>query len=141
MIRLPPESTRTDTLFPYTPLFRSHDRLPGPRDPDGGHVLRPRYPGVLRLLRGRADPDVPDHRGVGRSATGLCRLQVLPLYDGRLGADDDRHPGDVLAGRDHRHPDADGVRFRGRRSEEHTSELQSLLRISYVIFCLTTKNT
>src|SRR3546814_5243377 len=91
MIRLPPESTRTDTLFPYTPLFRSHDRLPGPRDPDGGHVLRPRYPGVLRLLRGRADPDVPDHRGVGR------------------------------------------------RSEEHTSELQSLMRISYAVFCLKKK--
>src|SRR3546814_7954950 len=94
MILRPPRSTRTDTLFPYTTLVRSavdpadpdlhpgelgsrpdqgqgiHDRLPGPRDPDGGHVLRPRYPGVLRLLRGRADPDVPDHRGVGRSATG-----------------------------------------------------------------------
>src|SRR3546814_10154866 len=86
MIRRPPRSTRTDTLFPYTTLFRSG--LPRPR----------------RHLPGR-----------GRGVVG-----------GRPGA----HPGGARA---HRHA---GLL---RRSEEHTSELQSLMRISYAVFCLKKK--
>src|SRR3546814_6851582 len=81
MIRRPPRSTRTDTLFPYTTLFRS--------------------------------------RG------GSC-----------LGAPPRRHPVCDVAG-------SNGVRPEpgrwSRRSEEHTSELQSLMRISYAVFCLKKK--
>src|SRR3546814_1975059 len=85
MIRLPPRSTRTDTLFPYTTLFRSHDLA------------------------------VMDVEAVGerqRRALLDVRLDVV-LVDG----------GDLLVG----------------RSEEHTSELQSLMRISYAVFCLKKK--
>ena len=85
-----------------------HDRVPRARDLHGRHVLRARSRAVLRLLRGRADPDVPDHRRVGRPAARLCRLQVLPLHAARLGADaagDHRH---LLAARHHRPADGHG---------------------------------
>src|SRR3546814_15097362 len=91
MIRRPPGSTRTDTLFPYTTLFRSFHHL--------GH--RDRF--VVGVLR-----------------TGLGRLVVLGS-----GRERQLH---AVAGR------------RGARSEEHTSELQSLMRISYAVFCLTKKS-
>src|SRR3546814_9394821 len=101
MRRRPPRSTRTDTLFPYTTLFRS---------PAGS-----RGEGIWHLAGGR---------GSGRRA--------------RLDAPDDG------VGPAHRH----GAERRtgaacapGRRSEEHTSELQSLMRISYAVFCLKKKNT
>src|SRR3546814_2304267 len=106
MVRRPPRCTRTDTLFPYTTLFRSRgDRARGARD--GDRDLAP-LPGV---------PDVPadgdgDHRGDEHR-------------DGRVRQ--------LLGGR-HR----DG-RHRPGRSEEHTSELQSLMRISYAVFCLKQK--
>src|SRR3546814_2749490 len=70
MIRRPPRSTRTDTLFPYTTLFRSADRQTQTT------TAKPACGGVVRLLKGA-----------------------------------------------------------GKRSEEHTSELQSLMRISYAVFC------
>src|SRR3546814_9896276 len=92
MIRRPPRSTRTDTLFPYTTLFRSkdpealprHGRAELPGDPRRA-CQHPLPPGLRRLAGGAA----------------------------------------ALAG----------------RSEEHTSELQSLMRISYAVFCLKKKNT
>src|SRR3546814_4225258 len=94
MRRRPPRSTRTDTLFPYTTLFRS--------GPDGGpHVRAP----------ARARP----REGGGRTA--------------RFGA----HRDFVITFTSTAH------RENGRRSEEHTSELQSLMRISYAVFCLTKK--
>src|SRR3546814_1746918 len=80
MIRRPPRSTRTDTLFPYTTLFRSQ------------HLIK-----VVMAVQG---------------------------------------PGDkVFNNAAH-----DGSRHHRRRSEEHTSELQSLMRISYAVFCLKKKN-
>src|SRR3546814_14042559 len=79
MIRRPPRSTRTDTLFPYTTLFRSRDRR-----------RRRRHAAVVDAARDRRRP-----RG-----------------SGGIGVD---------------------------RSEEHTSELQSLMRISYAVFCLKKK--
>ena len=82
---------------------------------DGRHVLRARLRGLLHVLRGRADPDVPDHRRLGRAAAGLFGLQVLPLHAARLGADAagaDRH---VFHRRHHRHPDPDAPR-RSRRA-------------------------
>src|SRR3546814_17121765 len=93
MIRRPPRSTRTDTLFPYTTLFRSHQLL------EAAH---------------RAELRVRDQRGHG--AADRC-FHV----DGRVVA------GFGQAARQH------------DRSEEHTSELQSLMRISYAVFCLKKK--
>src|SRR3546814_6537503 len=92
MIRRPPRSTRTDTLFPYTTLFRSGRRR--------GSQLLPAPLADARLLA------VPDR------------------LDGALAADGH------LPGALHEVPP---------RSEEHTSELQSLMRISYAVFCLKKK--
>src|SRR3546814_3562394 len=109
MIRRPPRSTRTDTLFPSTTLFRSRDAG------SGGCV-------VLRLADGL------DRPGAGR-ADGVVAgdLELLAAGDGRGGGRGDR----TL-----REDDGDVT-----RSEEHTSELQSLMRISYAVFCLKTKKT
>src|SRR3546814_8932427 len=105
MIRRPPRSTRTDTLFPYTTLFRSG--LPE----DGQAGLDPGR-GDGRLL----DRDLD--RAAARRTAGDLRPEV--------------HQPEVRAGRSDRRP--------GRpRSEEHTSELQSLMRISYAVFCLKKK--
>src|SRR3546814_2416320 len=97
MRRRPPRSTRTDTLFPYTTLFRSvpprnrqddvAERLPVPQNPEFGATV--------------AQPDIGG-----------------PVL--RFGIDPERD--------------------RPYRSEEHTSELQSLMRISYAVFCLKKKN-
>src|SRR3546814_7510314 len=92
MLRRPPRSTRTDTLFPYTTLFRSF----------GGGALKPASGPALSHERYRQFPRHPE------------RFSRFPV--------DDRpcRPG-------------------GGRSEEHTSELQSLMRISYAVFCLKKK--
>src|SRR3546814_1281694 len=95
MIRRPPRSTRTDTLFPYTTLFRAADLRACCPDPVGAPALR---------MGGR-------RRAVPRQ---------LLSRDGGAGG-------------------SKPVRARHRRSEEHTSELQSLMRISYAVFCLNKK--
>src|SRR3546814_1926181 len=87
MIRRPPRSTRTDTLFPYTTLFRS-----------------------CRPDRSRYDPP---------SRARFCRYRRRRARRRRTAGGADRQP----------------------RSEEHTSELQSLMRISYAVFCLKKKKT
>src|SRR3546814_10552792 len=110
MIRRPPRSTRTDTLFPYTTLFRSRParaaRLhpPRPEGDQGGGGNIPHQSG----------PECRDrhHRTQGGRGPGVA------VAGGRLAR--------------HRAADAD-------RSEEHTSELQSLMRISYAVFCLKKK--
>src|SRR3546814_13485035 len=99
MIRRPPRSTRTDTLFPYTTLFRSAVRRHGQ-----GNGL-------------------PGSR-VGRSGAREYRLR--PQVDGGRSPYRAAHP--VRAA-------SDGGSHRSSRSEEHTSELQSLMRISYAVFC------
>src|SRR3546814_8415385 len=104
MIRRPPRSTRTDTLFPYTTLFRSPELL---RQPE----LR-REGGGQELLRDRARRDRPGAGGDHRRAAQVA-LELRPR------AQRDRALHD--------------------RSEEHTSELQSLMRISYAVFCLKKK--
>src|SRR3546814_6960834 len=116
MIRRPPRSTRTDTLFPYTTLFRSH----------GLHGI------------GLADHALADFL---LHLEQLLALALQHLVDWNAGpARDDR--GDVLGRHflaQHR-ARAFGLRV-GKRSEEHTSELQSLMRISYAVFCLKKKKT
>src|SRR3546814_2872696 len=114
MIRRPPRSTRTDTLFPYTTLFRS-GRLGDP----AVHILGEQH----EVLDRRLGPDRDDHATAGG--------ELL-----------DERPRDVGCGRGHH--DAVERRRLGPariRSEEHTSELQSLMRISYAVFCLKKKNT
>src|SRR3546814_10610292 len=96
MIRRPPTSTRTDTLFPYTTLFRSRAA---------------RLTAAARL-HGVPEEGVVPHLG--------------SLIEERAGTRLD----DLLEGL---------VGMLGARSEEHTSELQSLMRISYDVFCLNTK--
>src|SRR3546814_12825446 len=92
MIRRPPRSTRTDTLFPYTTLFRSDVRL---IQDWGWNVNRP--------LRGTLPHRFPEGR-----------MLQIPISRNAMTAT--------------------------CRSEEHTSELQSLMRISYAVFCLKKKN-
>src|SRR3546814_7378574 len=101
MIRRPPRSTRTDTLFPYTTLFRSRWLLGGGVGPPGQAELAP--PRSPQLARGL------DH---GAEATEGAR--DLRVEAGQEVAEE-------------------------ARSEEHTSELQSLMRISYAVFCLKKK--
>src|SRR3546814_6234134 len=105
MIRRPPRSTPTATLFPYTTLFRSGLGSEGAEDTaDGVRETEPR-PHDDRGLLGFSDVTLGCGGRFARAT--LC---------GRAGA-----------GR------------RGARSEEHTSELQSLMRISYAVFCLKKK--
>src|SRR3546814_8006202 len=97
MIRRPPRSTRTDTLFPYTTLFRS----PGP--------------GPTRVRRGPGQLSGRQHQrlGVAERWQLPARLPVASLLRLRFG--------------------------HSARSEEHTSELQSIMCISYAVFCLKKK--
>src|SRR3546814_3048843 len=110
MIRRPPRSTRTDTPFPYTTLFRSPRSRRAFRD----HVR----PQLLGLAPARA-------QRVGRERT-------------IIGAEAERGAIGEMAGRQIVAPRAQHLAQ--RRSEEHTSELQSLMRISYAVFCLKKKN-
>src|SRR3546814_2919349 len=103
MLRRPPRSTRTDTLFPYTTLFRSRSLFHFASE----HTLKKRGLDDVSAMLGCSDRMAVAHRlksmlfGPSRAHRGKLRLN---------------------------------------RSEEHTSELQSLMRISYAVFCLK-KNT
>src|SRR3546814_10527758 len=117
MLRRQPRSTRTYTLFPYTTLFRS---------PDGDQVFGI---GIGILVDAAQDDErtAPQRR---RARTGLRRLQ--------RGNDALRKPGPRLQP----FPTLGivAVDVPPQRSEEHTSELQSLMRSSYAVFCLKKKN-
>src|SRR3546814_18581353 len=104
-IRLPPRSTRTDTLFPYTTLFRSRR--------DRGRRCGSAVDDLLADRR----PDADAERRRRAAPLRLERLLVLPLPERAASA----------------------CRAPLPRSEEHTSELQSLMRISYAVFCLKKK--
>src|SRR3546814_7351671 len=91
MLRRPPRSTRTDTLFPYTPLFRSLPAAPVPVQPSSADKTQ-------------ADETGPEPEAT-EQAEALAKPAAPPTW----------------------------------RSEEHTSELQSLMRISYAVFCLKKK--
>src|SRR3546814_10266649 len=104
MVRRPPRSTRTDTLFPYTTLFRS----------------QPCWKPAHRLGRPALVAEIVKTR--------RCGWYYRVLEPGVVVA------GDVLKLEARPYPDWTV------RSEEHTSELQSLMRISYAVFCLKKKN-
>src|SRR3546814_10767273 len=109
MIRRPPRTTRTETLFPYTTLFRSRILSSAP----GDQLRRPLRREQLSLHHPRD--------GLFRSRRSARRppRRCLPPVAGAL------RPRQL--------------RFGLARSEEHTSELQSLMRISYAVFCLKKK--
>src|SRR3546814_4893623 len=119
MLRRPPRSTRTDTLFPYTTLFRSST----------GHPARPRFcrKAVRGTRHGRGHECALGH-GAGR-ATKAARACHAVDARGRAGG---LRP---KGARVEQHGALAGM----ARSEEHTSELQSLMRISYAVFCLKKK--
>src|SRR3546814_19685664 len=94
MIRRPPRSTRTDTLFPYTTLFRSNfERIATPYSPPSWFIAFAKKNSILSFFASNGECYQPKNHHV----------QI--------------------------------------RSEEHTSELQSLMRISYAVFCLKKKNS
>src|SRR3546814_5543797 len=138
MIPLPPRSTRTDPLFPDASLCRSPQRVPlGQVD---RQPLRERHAGALRvglaLPFGDVRVDALLHFADAdpRKLASLAGGDVVSLAD-----QDARHRSarNALENRPGRrrwtHPQSQ------RRSEEHTSELQSLMRISYAVFCLKKK--
>src|SRR3546814_8752594 len=98
MIRRPPRSTRTDTLFPYTTLFRSPP------------------------LKSSAVTALANWKAIGLRALAVFLLLWTPFFVFVAHRDHPVPPGGLLV-----------------RSEEHTSELQSLMRISYAVFCLKKK--
>src|SRR3546814_9539996 len=101
-IRRPPRSTRTDTLFPHTTLFRSDASFAGPR--------------LRRVARLHQHASFRPQHGQER-----------------------QHAEDGEPHRQGAHGAVEGMSRQPSRSEEHTSELQSLMRISYAVFCLKKK--
>src|SRR3546814_4269078 len=131
MIRPPPRSTRTDTLVPYTTLFRSVavGAVLQVRDHEARHVGA----GRGQAARGRqADELVVLRLAVGglRIALGHLRQQRRRQRLAEAGVRHAQRLEDVAI---------DVVVERFARSEEHTSELQSLMRISYAVICLKKK--
>src|SRR3546814_1397752 len=112
----PPRSTRTDPLFPYTTRFRSHvDEILDARTQRVEVDLRRRDPLREQLLAReliRIEAAEPAVHGLGRRHAPRLLVRAAALVHEQL----------------------------PRRSEEHTSELQSLMRISYAVFCLKKKN-
>src|SRR3546814_1999468 len=105
MHRRPTRSTRTETLFPHTTLFRSLDRALFQQRP-------------YALAQGLGNGALEGHRARAQGGTGQGQPTAQDLVAVHFGA----RPAQQC------------------RSEEHTSELQSLMRSSYAVFCLTTKN-
>src|SRR3546814_10244193 len=148
MIRRPPRSTRTDTLFPYTTLFRSAAcGAPG----SGVHVYRSVLPRLRHLCRdshgqknlGPVWPNGSDWRGAaGDRHLAAHRSDDHPVRNRPMSEHQHvRADGTVsfLPNRLNRHPVVVRGLTANERSEEHTSELQSLMRISYAVFCLKKK--
>src|SRR3546814_9661644 len=119
MTRRPPRTTRTDTLFPYTTLFRSSGlkdwlnraRFTGRSESTDGPRMRSGQARVQRGKKLRARQCLLRTRFTDPGG-GYCNVRIIGNCRFHL---------------------------RRKRSEEHTSELQSLMRISYAVFCLTKK--
>src|SRR3546814_4534352 len=134
MIRRPPRSTRTDTLFPYTTLFRSKG--------DGGIAAdRLEERGTINRMRGvGVDPKAGEQQvDMFRHAVMAERVGLLAeTWEDDLPIDERTHEVRRAPAIAPRRDKADRQQEMGR-SEEHTSELQSLMRISYADFCLNKK--
>src|SRR3546814_9493522 len=119
MIRRPPIPTRTDTLFPYTTLFRSPRRSGRACLPYRYRIARPSRLARSVSVRGSLPP-FSSSRVRPAPRTRRVQLEVAKI-----------EPDDQ--------PVAEHVICLAARSEEHTSELQSLMRISYAVLCLKKK--
>src|SRR3546814_2815236 len=108
MIRRPPSSTRTDTLCPYTTLFRSTVAAAVRRDESGDLGCPEPGPLLQAWPGGEVEPGLGRPHLLNRLETGTQMVAAVKVKE---------------------------------RSEEHTSELQSLMRISYAVFCLKNKKT
>src|SRR3546814_6531117 len=125
MIPRPPRSTRTDTRCPYTTLFRSD------------------------IKKARSGETVPGFCSLPHVGCGLIvKESLVPLHAAVQNRTSRYRNWPVVVGRGYAPDGFPAVRWtreiksrRGRRSEEHTSELQSLMRISYAVFCLKKKPT
>src|SRR5439155_3211878 len=102
--------------------------LPADGDADDRRLRRAGPVPVLRVFRGRPDPDVPDHRHLGRGAAHLRQLQIFPLHAAWLGADADRHAVDGELRPYHLHPATDGDRFPARGADMAVARLLRQLR-------------
>src|SRR3546814_6513979 len=118
MIQPPPRSTRTDTLFPYTPLSRSDSR-------NMATAISANKAELLAIADAVAREKLIDRDIVIEAMEDAIQRAARSRY----GAEND-----IRAKIDPKSGDM-------RRSEEHTSELQSLMRISYAVYCLKKKNT
>src|SRR3546814_5742425 len=126
MYRRPPSSTRTDTLFPYTTLVRSeqfqrpeHGRL------GRGDAIEQAAAGVVSAVVVHQEADAAQFHAVDRLAEPAVAMQRL------------QH--EAVATQRTQHVRVFRRALAVHRSEEHTSELQSLMRISYAVFCLKKK--
>src|SRR3546814_979200 len=108
MLRRPPRSTRTDTLFPYTTLVRSY-------------IASPVHAGIGRHRPGEGHPRIQAGASQPRERRRLTTPRRRRHWRARFS--------DSMV----------SCRAERKRSEEHTSELQSLMRISYAVFCLKKK--
>src|SRR3546814_8137416 len=115
MIRRPPRATRTDTLFPYTTLFRSPSRSADapPRSWRPAPTQPPLHAMVAGCCTHRFRRRVPGTAAYHFTSSSIACRRLTEMRDGAMGCLD--------------------------KSEEHTSELQSLMRISYAVFCLKKK--
>src|SRR3546814_1355706 len=132
MIRRPPRSTRTDTLFPYTTLFRSTDRpfliLRGKGGKERLAPISDRARAAIAQWSVHVAAESAWLFPSGKSHLSRIRLyQMVKELAAAAGITPERVSPHVL-----RHAFATHL----LRSEEHTSELQSLMRISYAVFCL-----
>src|SRR3546814_4666194 len=116
IMRRPPRSTRTDTLFPYTTLFRSHGSSPSSNSRRESPRTAPLPSPCLSSLR-TPPTSLPSCSG-SRPIDWPIPIQLFSLSCSAISR----------------------TQMLRTRSEEHTSELQSLMRISYAVFCLTKKN-
>src|SRR3546814_2825265 len=109
MIRRPPRSTLTDTLFPYTTLFRSSTALAFPSPESRVPSPESKREEESRSRHGVQTFELQESRQWQRKSSATSNCRSRPVRPTRV------------------------------RSEEHTSELQSLMRISYAVFCLKKK--
>src|SRR3546814_6097678 len=123
MIRRPPVSKRTDTLFPYTTLFRSVGEV--------DMLVFRRGPAFVAAAEERAE-----HQTALERPVILRGVDDVVLLDDRAAVDPEQRAPVALSRIVERHLQ---VNVDPARSEEHTSELQSLMSISYAVFCLKKK--
>src|SRR3546814_7092802 len=141
MIRRPPRSTRTDTLFPYTTLFRSEHAADRAIE-----VHVDRFEQVVRVrgnLRRPATGGIQRRRWIAQELGFVLvdeRFDILVNGERKMERFRDSRDIALIERGEIFDDEPQPFGHRCRRSEEHTSELQSLMRLSYAVLCLKKKN-